>query len=588
MKMGKLFLAAAAVLFALPLSASAGTLSLSQTYVSLAVGQTATVAVLTTNGEIANIVYNSGSNVVSAVASGNDLTLLGMSAGSSEVRLCTSDNDCGTVYVSVGGSGNHNSGITFSNSSVSINAGQSTTVTIYSGYSGNYYVSNNSNSSVASASISGSTLTIYGNMAGTASITVCGSYSSGQCSTVTATVSGSSSGSSITFSPSSLTLNAGSSQSATIYHSHYYGNSGDNFYLSGNTNTSVASATVSGTRLDVYGLQNGYTSFTVCNYNYSGCGTLSVTVSGSGNGSIWASPSSVSLSYRGNTTVNIYSGNSNYSNGYYISNNSNSSAVTASVSGNTVYLYGNNNGSSTITICSNYGAGCVSVPVTVGDYGGYLAFSSTSLPQPVMSQYYSQQLSATGGSWPYVYTLISGSLPGGLVLGHQGLISGTPTAAGTSTFLVRVTDNNGRTASQWFTMTIGSVSGVNTFRNGTLIRENGTIYTVYKTLKSGFANMEAFNGLGYKLTNVIDSGSTSLANSGYVIGTAGTAHPWGTWIKQNNTVYFIHESGLIPVAYYDVFLNNGGEDRMVVPANHLDFFGKQILSLMSHNDWRLR
>jgi Putative Ig domain len=56
---------------------------------------------------------------------------------------------------------------------------------------------------------------------------------------------------------------------------------------------------------------------------------------------------------------------------------------------------------------------------------------------------YSQQLSATGGTAPHVYSLESGELPEGLTLTAAGLISGTPTAPGSKTFAVKATDSLG-------------------------------------------------------------------------------------------------------------------------------------------------
>jgi Putative Ig domain len=52
-----------------------------------------------------------------------------------------------------------------------------------------------------------------------------------------------------------------------------------------------------------------------------------------------------------------------------------------------------------------------------------------------------EQLAATGGRGAYTWQLTSGSLPAGLSLASAtGIISGTPTVIGTSTFTVKVTD----------------------------------------------------------------------------------------------------------------------------------------------------
>ena len=58
---------------------------------------------------------------------------------------------------------------------------------------------------------------------------------------------------------------------------------------------------------------------------------------------------------------------------------------------------------------------------------------------------YTFTFTATGGSTPYVWTLISGAFPGGLSLATSGVLSGTPTTNGYFTFTVQVTDNRGST-----------------------------------------------------------------------------------------------------------------------------------------------
>src|SRR5262249_54211440 len=64
----------------------------------------------------------------------------------------------------------------------------------------------------------------------------------------------------------------------------------------------------------------------------------------------------------------------------------------------------------------------------------------------VVGAAYLQTLAAANGQPPYAWSLSSGSLPAGLSLSASGQISGTPTAAGNSTFQVTVTDANNQTA----------------------------------------------------------------------------------------------------------------------------------------------
>ena len=55
-------------------------------------------------------------------------------------------------------------------------------------------------------------------------------------------------------------------------------------------------------------------------------------------------------------------------------------------------------------------------------------------------------LTATGGVAPYKWTVLSGALPGGLTLGSDGSLSGTPTAGGTFSFTIQVADSGASAA----------------------------------------------------------------------------------------------------------------------------------------------
>src|SRR5207244_9005212 len=85
--------------------------------------------------------------------------------------------------------------------------------------------------------------------------------------------------------------------------------------------------------------------------------------------------------------------------------------------------------------------------------------SSSPLTAGQTGTAYVQTLTATGGTPPYSWTVLSGSLPGGLSLGVAGILNGTPTLPGTYSFTVQVTDSANATASQTFQITItGSTS----------------------------------------------------------------------------------------------------------------------------------
>ena len=64
-----------------------------------------------------------------------------------------------------------------------------------------------------------------------------------------------------------------------------------------------------------------------------------------------------------------------------------------------------------------------------------------ALPPAFCGQAYAFPFVAQNGSPGYTWSIVSGSLPDGLTLSAGGSLSGTPTAQGTFTFTVRVTDS---------------------------------------------------------------------------------------------------------------------------------------------------
>ena len=91
---------------------------------------------------------------------------------------------------------------------------------------------------------------------------------------------------------------------------------------------------------------------------------------------------------------------------------------------------------------------------------------------------YSQRLSATGGTAPYTFSLLTGSLPPGLSLAAIGDLSGTPTTAGSFSFRLRATDANGCREDQIYSLTINNACPTITL-NPTSPLPSGRIATSY-------------------------------------------------------------------------------------------------------------
>ena len=186
----------------------------------------------------------------------------------------------------------------FQTGSVSVGVNQTSTVSGQNGVS--YAVSSNSNASIVSATASGNMITFRGNSVGQATVVVCpvnnyypynynygynynnyyGTTYAGPCTSFFVTVTPA-----LTFSQSNVTLyGIGSGQSVNIsggytyntYPYNYYGA----YYLSNNTNSSVVSAAISGNTLNIYALDFGGATLTVCAAN-GACGHVYVSVNGS-------------------------------------------------------------------------------------------------------------------------------------------------------------------------------------------------------------------------------------------------------------------------------------------------------------------
>src|SRR6202023_3246097 len=92
-----------------------------------------------------------------------------------------------------------------------------------------------------------------------------------------------------------------------------------------------------------------------------------------------------------------------------------------------------------------------------------LTLSPTTLANATANSPCSATLSATGGSGTYSFAVSAGTLPSWLSLnGSTGVLSGTPTTSGTSTFTITATDSNASSlkGSQAYTLTVNAASSL--------------------------------------------------------------------------------------------------------------------------------
>ncbi len=114
-----------------------------------------------------------------------------------------------------------------------------------------------------------------------------------------------------------------------------------------------------------------------------------------------------------------------------------------------------------------------------------LNLGAPTLPAETAGVSYTTTLSATGGSGHTSFTLLSGSLPGGLSLSSAGVITGTATVAGTSPFTVKATDTTltGVSGTEAFSLTVNpaAAAAVSITAPGTAVAGMGFQVTVTAT-----------------------------------------------------------------------------------------------------------
>jgi hypothetical protein len=103
--------------------------------------------------------------------------------------------------------------------------------------------------------------------------------------------------------------------------------------------------------------------------------------------------------------------------------------------------------------------------------------TASPLPDGIAGSAYQEQLTVTGGTAPYTWSLASGSLPAGLALNPStGSLTGTPTSSGSYQFVVGATDAARNTVSKPLTLNIDAVLTITT----TSPLQNGTAGSAYQ------------------------------------------------------------------------------------------------------------
>lgn len=150
------------------------------------------------------------------------------------------------------------------------------------------------------------------------------------------------------------------------------------------------------------------------------------------------------------------------------------------------------------------------------------AAPTLGLPVPPIGdvgQAYSNQLTVTGGTGPFAWSIPAGTLPAGLALNDTGLVSGTPTTAGSFAVTVQVMDSFGVSATAELTTVIRVNASVSLDVSTTSTTLGGSVVLTATVGPAGSTGTVAF-------TETITTGpkAGSSATLGEVpVGTDGTA-----------------------------------------------------------------
>lgn len=137
--------------------------------------------------------------------------------------------------------------------------------------------------------------------------------------------------------------------------------------------------------------------------------------------------------------------------------------------------------------------------------------TTTSLSEGTVNTAYNQTLLASGDA---TITWSSSDLPEWLTLDSDGTISGTPTAAGASTFTVTATNASGSDSKE-FTLTISEPAPIYTISADVDPVGAGTVSGGGKYTAGTSVTLTATNNPGYRFVGWVESGTTVSTNPNY-------------------------------------------------------------------------
>ncbi len=155
--------------------------------------------------------------------------------------------------------------------------------------------------------------------------------------------------------------------------------------------------------------------------------------------------------------------------------------------------------------------------LTVAPTGTSIQVTTTSLASGQVGSGYSATVAASGGTTPYTWSLSAGALPNGLTLSGAGQISGTPTAAGTSSFTVTVTDASTPALSATKSLSITVTAGAASLQITTTSLADGQVSSSYSTTLAATGGTKPYTWS--VASGTLSAGLSLGASTGQILGT---------------------------------------------------------------------
>lgn len=179
------------------------------------------------------------------------------------------------------------------------------------------------------------------------------------------------------------------------------------------------------------------------------------------------------------------------------------------------YTHNGNNATSDRFVVLDDNGQTIVVNVSIAAPTSAIVVAPANLAPMTAGTAFSQTLGSTGGTGPYTYTPVAGTLPVGLSLSGTGVISGTPTQRGSYSFEVRSQDALGAFTVKGYTGTVAPASLTLTSGTGTAIQ--GVAFSQTLTTTNGVAPFT------YQLETGSWPAGISLSGNGVLSGTTSAA-----------------------------------------------------------------